>query len=80
METSRAAFRIQTPGSLAAAIRHYRREAGLTQAQLAEAAGLNRTYLAKLESGAETEQLRRIFRVLRQLEVRMTLEKSVTGG
>jgi HTH-type transcriptional regulator / antitoxin HipB len=80
METSRTEFQIHTPGSLAAAIRHYRREAGLTQAQLAQAAGLNRTYLAKLESGEETEQLRRIFRVLRQLGVRMTLEKAVDGG
>ncbi|MDA8284987.1 MAG: helix-turn-helix transcriptional regulator [Actinomycetota bacterium] len=58
------------------AIRHYRREAGLSQAQLAEIAGLNRTYLSNLESGKETEQVRRILRVLRHLGVRMTLDKA----
>ena len=62
------------PESLGAAIRHYRTEAGLSQAQLAQMAGLNRTYLSNLESGKETEQVRRILRVLRQLGVRMTLD------
>jgi HTH-type transcriptional regulator/antitoxin HipB len=70
------AFRVYSPGSLGAAIRHYRREAGLTQAQLAARAGINRTYLADLERGRETEQVRRILRVLRQLGVRMRLEEA----
>jgi transcriptional regulator with XRE-family HTH domain len=69
-------YRVYTPDSLGAAIRHYRTEAGLSQAQLAEIAGLNRTYLSNLESGKETEQIRRILRVLRQLGVRMTLDKA----
>jgi hypothetical protein len=38
--------------------------------------GLRRIYLSELESGKETEQLTRIFRVLRQLGVRMTLDKA----
>ncbi|HVA08972.1 MAG TPA: helix-turn-helix domain-containing protein [Acidimicrobiales bacterium] len=70
-------YRIYTPASLGAAIRHYRKQAGLSQAQLAELAGLNRTYLSNLESGKETEQVRRILRVLHQLGVRMTLGKAV---
>lgn len=70
------AFRVYTPDSLGAAIRHYREEAGLTQAQLAELTGLNRTYLSRLERGNETEQLRRLLRVLKQLGVRMTLQKA----
>jgi transcriptional regulator with XRE-family HTH domain len=70
------AFRIYTPASLGAAIRYYRQKAGLTQAQLAEQTGLNRTYLAELEKGSETEQVRRILRLLRQLGVRMTLEEA----
>lgn len=69
-------YRVYTPESLGSAIRYYRTEAGLSQAQLAEIAGLNRTYLSNLESGKETEQVRRILRVLRQLGVRMTLEKA----
>ena len=69
-------FRVYAPASLGAAIKHYRKQAGLTQAQLAELAGLNRTYLSSLERGKETEQLRRILRVLKQLGVRMTLQKA----
>ncbi|HUZ10280.1 MAG TPA: helix-turn-helix domain-containing protein [Acidimicrobiales bacterium] len=69
-------YRIYTPESLGAAIRHYRKQAGLSQAELAELAGLNRTYLSNLESGKETEQVRRILRVLRQLGVRMTLDRA----
>jgi HTH-type transcriptional regulator/antitoxin HipB len=81
MQTSRPAsdekpFRVYTPASLGTAIRHYRREAGLTQVELAEQTGLNRTYLSALEQGAETEQLRRLLRVLRHLGVRMSLERA----
>jgi HTH-type transcriptional regulator/antitoxin HipB len=69
-------FRVYTPASLGAAIRHYRHLAGLSQAELAESAGLNRTYLSDLEQGRETEQVKRILRVLKQLGVRMTVEKA----
>ncbi len=69
-------FRIYSPASLGDAIRHYRTAAGLTQAQLAEMSGLQRSYLSELENGKETEQLKRILRVLRQLGVRMTLDEA----
>ena len=69
-------FRIYTPASLGAAIRHFRQEAGLTQTQLAEMTGLHRPYLAALEAGKETEQLTRMLRVFRQLGVRMTVDKA----
>lgn len=72
----RGPFRIYTPASLGDAIRHYRTAAGLTQAQLAERAGLQRSYLSELENGKETEQLKRILRTLRQLGVRMTLDEA----
>ena len=68
-------FRIYTPASVGAAIRHYRKGAGLTQAELASRSGLSRDYLSDLETG-EPEQLKRLLRVLRQLGVRMTLEKA----
>ena len=73
--SARGPFRIYTPASLGDAVRHYRTEAGLTQAQLAERAGIQRSYLSEPESGKETEQVRRLFRVLRQLDVRMMLDK-----
>jgi HTH-type transcriptional regulator/antitoxin HipB len=69
-------FRVYTPASLGVAIRHYRREAGLSQAELAEQTGLHRSYLSALEQGHETEQLRRILRVLKHLGVRMSLERA----
>jgi transcriptional regulator with XRE-family HTH domain len=74
--SSGAPFRVYTPASLGAAIRHYRQQAGLSQAELAERAGLNRTYLSALEQGRETEQVKRILRLLKELGVRMTLEKA----
>jgi DNA-binding XRE family transcriptional regulator len=69
-------FRLYSATSIGPAIRHYREEAGLTQSQLAEMAGLNRTYLSDLEQGKETEQTRRILRVLKLLGVRATLHKA----
>lgn len=69
-------YRIYTPASVGAAIRHYRTAAGLTQAELAELTGIQRTYLSELESGKETAQLKRIFRILHRLGVRMTLEEA----
>ncbi len=70
------AFRIYTPDALGTAIRHYRQQAGLSQAQLAELSGLHRSYLSALEHGRETEQLRRLFRVFKQLGVRISLERA----
>ncbi|MEX2274622.1 MAG: helix-turn-helix transcriptional regulator [Actinomycetota bacterium] len=69
-------FRIYTPDSLGTALRHYRQQAGLSQAELADRAGLNRTYLSALEHGNETEQVRRLLRLFKQLGVRLTLEKA----
>jgi HTH-type transcriptional regulator / antitoxin HipB len=69
-------FRLYTGASVGPAIRKYREQAGLTQAELADMAGLNRTYLSDLEQGKETEQLRRILRVLKLLGVRATLDKA----
>jgi HTH-type transcriptional regulator/antitoxin HipB len=73
---SRGPFRIYTTASLGDAIRHYRIAEGITQAQLAEMAGLQRSYLSELENGKETEQLKRVLRILRQLGVRMTLDEA----
>jgi HTH-type transcriptional regulator / antitoxin HipB len=76
MTTSRRNFRITTPESLGLAIRHYRKEAGLTQAELAQLAGIQRTYLTELEGGSQTEQVRRLLRILNRLGVRVVLEGS----
>jgi HTH-type transcriptional regulator/antitoxin HipB len=67
-------YRIYTPQTLGSALQHYRRRSGLTQLELARRAGINRTYLSELEQGPDTEQLRRLFRVLKQLGLRMSVE------
>jgi HTH-type transcriptional regulator/antitoxin HipB len=69
-------FRVYAPSSLGDAIRHYRLEASLTQAELAERVGVQRSYLSELESGKETEQVRRLFRILRELGLRITIDKA----
>jgi HTH-type transcriptional regulator/antitoxin HipB len=69
-------FRLYTAASVGPAIRKYREEAGLTQEELAEMAGLNRSYLSELEQGRETEQMRRILRLLKLLGIRATLQKA----
>ncbi|MGH9304921.1 MAG: helix-turn-helix domain-containing protein [Acidimicrobiales bacterium] len=73
---SHGSYRIYSAASLGDGIAHYRKQAGLTQAQLAEAVGIQRSYLSELEHGKETEQLTRILRILRQLGVRMTLAEA----
>lgn len=69
-------FRIYSTESFGAAIRHYRKQAGLTQDQLAHLAHMHRSYLAELEQGRHTDQLRRLIIILKQLGVRMTVQKA----
>jgi len=68
-------FRVFTPASLGAAIKHYRQEEGLTQAQLAAMAGMDRSYLSQLENGLATEQLRKLFAAIRALDLKVTLTR-----
>ena len=65
---------IRRPEDLGLAVSEARRAAGLTQAQLAEQCGVERTYLAKLESGLSTLLLERSVRLLRRLGARLVVE------
>lgn len=69
-------YRVYTAASIGPAIRHFRVQAGLTQAELADSVGVSAPYLSRLENGQETEQLRRIVAILKRLGVRMTLERA----
>lgn len=69
-------FRIYSTESLGAAIRHFRKQAGLTQNQLAELAHIQRTYLTELEQGRHADQTRRLIIILKHLGIRMTLQKA----
>ena len=71
----RQPFRVYSASTLGAAIRHYRNALGISQKELAARAGIPRNYVNALENGLETEQLKRTLAVLRELGVRMTLDR-----
>ncbi len=68
-------FRVYNARSLGDAVRHYRQQAGLTQAQLADAAGIPRLWIARLEAGETTEQTRRLVDLLRTLGARLVVRE-----
>jgi transcriptional regulator with XRE-family HTH domain len=66
---------IETAVSIGNAIRRYRSQAGFTQEQLSRRTGIRRVYLSEMESGKETEQIKRLLTVLHELGVTVTFEK-----
>lgn len=66
------AFRIRHARDLGAAVKYFRTQTGLTQAELAERTGLHRSYLAALEVGHSTEAVERLMSLLGELGVRLT--------
>jgi transcriptional regulator with XRE-family HTH domain len=75
METSEH-VRVYNAKGLGAAIRHFRHEAGLTQAELAAQVGVQRTYLSKLENGEMSEQVDRLIQLLKFTGARITVSKA----
>lgn len=59
-------MRVATPVELGRALARIRRSRGLTQEQMAARIGVDRSYLARMENGLATEQLTRLFAVLRE--------------
>ena len=58
---------IRRPADLGLALAEARGTRGLSQAQLADAVGIDRTYLARLEAGMTTILVTRLLRLLRRL-------------
>ena len=75
-------FSVRTGKDLGGAVRQARLAAGLTQEQLAARTGLDRTYLARMESGLTVVLLDRVLRALRQLgaEVTVTIREQSDGS
>ena len=69
-------YRIYNAESLGQAVRHFREEAGLTQAEFARQVGLQQSHLSELESGKMTEQTRRLVSLFKALGVRMVVERA----
>lgn len=76
MSTSRT-FLVRSPRDFARTISEGRIERGLTQAELAAAAGIDRTYLSRMENGFDTKQLDRAFRVFRVLGVQVSARMEI---
>lgn len=72
-EPSDRPFRARSARDLGLAVKYFRGLAGLTQVELASRAGLHRTYLTSLESGATTEALERLMGLFSELGVRVEL-------
>ena len=69
---------VRDPSVLGEVIRAARDANGMTQADLAEAAGLHRSYLSNLERGISTDQTERLFRVLRRLGLDIRIDVPVS--
>ena len=64
---------VHNPRDIGRAIAGVRAERGLTQAQLAEELGIDRAYLARLESGADQLVLERAMLALRRMGATVTV-------
>ncbi|HUY87028.1 MAG TPA: helix-turn-helix transcriptional regulator [Acidimicrobiales bacterium] len=78
MDTAR---RISSATELGRALARGRSDAGITQEEMARRLGVDRSYLARLETGRSTEQLRRIFSYLRELNCEIALaDRGASNG
>jgi transcriptional regulator with XRE-family HTH domain len=62
------------------AIADIRTSRGLTQAELAAAAGLERAYVAKIETGRSVRLLEHLLRILRRLGATVTITLDGDGA
>jgi HTH-type transcriptional regulator/antitoxin HipB len=70
-DMSGGSVEIQTPLDLGAVARGRRGALGLSQAKVAEAAGVSRPWLAQFEAGKPTVELGRVLAVLASLDLHM---------
>ena len=65
---------IDTPHSLGQAVRAARKQLGLTQPQLALAAGVGVRFIVDMEAGKPTLRLENVLRVLHALGAKLTVD------
>lgn len=83
MRTS-TTWTVRRGDDLGRAIAGVRAARSKTQAEVAELAGIDRTYLVRLENGATVAQIERALRILRRLGATVIIEldeyRNVSGG
>jgi transcriptional regulator with XRE-family HTH domain len=67
-------FELRRPEDLGTAVAEFRAVRERTQADVAEAVSLHRTYLSNIERGDVPEYVRRYFALLDELDLRLTIE------
>lgn len=60
--------------SIAATIRYFRKESGLSQLELAKLAGVGKTVVFDIEKGKESVQLNSLLKILDVLNIKLSLE------
>jgi transcriptional regulator with XRE-family HTH domain len=60
-------WRASNGRELGRALARLRQQTGLTQEAMATRVGIERTYLTRMETGLATEQLQRVFAILREV-------------
>jgi HTH-type transcriptional regulator/antitoxin HipB len=78
-DKSDAGFPIKTPQQLGAVLKGFRNQRGLTQAQVARAAGLLQSAVSELELDCSTASLNRIFKLLAALDVDLVVRSRDAG-
>lgn len=71
---------VMTLREIALAVRNRRTEVGLTQAELAKAAGVSRKWIYEFEGGKSTAELGLVLRVLDVLGLSVELSGEVSAG
>ncbi len=69
-------MRVRAASDFGAIVAERREALGLTQAELASRAGVVREWLVRLENGAATVTVHRLLRVLRALQLDITVTES----
>ena len=62
--------------ALGLAVKHFREQAGMTQAELAQKMGIRQQYLSEIETGKMTEQTQRLVGMFKLLGVMIFIGRS----
>jgi HTH-type transcriptional regulator/antitoxin HipB len=72
-------YPIKTLSQLRPILQGFRKKAGLTQAMLASQLGITQQSYAQIEANPASTSVERLYRILRLLNVDLTLEQGSTG-